>query len=241
MAVRTHPLTDPTTGKMTGTPPVQRSRSCNSTSGGSKHRRRLTRRQGQVLDALARLIATYGFRHLRVADIAELLGCSLTLLYGLARNREDLILVAIRRLFTEYETRMSAFDSEAHCLKLLAASAHDLAYVMVPPSRQFYIDVEATHSAKHLKDSFDERNLRRVEKVIGRGASRSEISPGDPLLAASIFTTVMIRATSGEFQSRAVLSRAQLVEETAELLLLAFRTAPADSRQALESQAARVG
>lgn len=180
---------------------------------------RLTRRQQHIMDQLAHLIGAEGFRHLRVADIAERLGCSLTLLYGLAPNREELILSGIRWLFAQYEARMSALDGEAHCLDLLATSVRDLAHVMVPPSHQYYLDVDATPAAKQLRDSFEQRNLRRAEKIINRGISRGEIAPVDSLLAASIFSTVMIHATSGELQSHAELSRAALVERAAQLVL----------------------
>lgn len=56
----------------------------------------LTARQREILDDLTALMSE-GFAHLTMADIAGRLGCSLRTLYGIAPNRDLLVLVACDR------------------------------------------------------------------------------------------------------------------------------------------------
>lgn len=56
----------------------------------------LTARQREILDDLIALMSE-GFAHLTMADIAGRLGCSLRTLYGIAPNRDLLVLVACDR------------------------------------------------------------------------------------------------------------------------------------------------
>lgn len=56
----------------------------------------LTPRQRELLDEVTELIRE-GFAHLTMADLAARLNCSLRTLYGLARSREELVLMAVDR------------------------------------------------------------------------------------------------------------------------------------------------
>ena len=76
----------------------------------------LSTRQQQVLDAFEELIKRCGFRHLTVGSIADMLHCSRRTLYELAASKDDLVALAVSRLFDRNMRRgTGGGDASRHC------------------------------------------------------------------------------------------------------------------------------
>jgi len=85
----------------------------------------LTARQREILDELARAVATDGFIDLTMADLASRLNCSLRTLYLLAESRNQLVVTVIDRVLRSHgRAAHNAVTPDMSAIEALRAYLH---------------------------------------------------------------------------------------------------------------------
>ena len=173
---------------------------------------KLTNRQAAVLGQFVTLITKEGFRHLRVADIAERLGCSPSLLYRISDSRDELVYRAIESWHQRTDEKIRAVNPNQPSFSILKEASIVIADMHDPMSQQAIEDIRATPSLNREMEYYKQRDLRRIESVLKRGIEAGEVAPIDSRLAAGIWYTALSTADSNALDSRGGLSRAEKIE-----------------------------
>ncbi|MGI9604439.1 MAG: TetR/AcrR family transcriptional regulator [Acidimicrobiales bacterium] len=146
----------------------------------------LTPRQRELLDQITDLIRD-GFSHLTMADLAARLNCSLRTLYGLARSREELVLMAIdRNLWSVGRRSRSAGTAGADPLASIRAylAAANVAVSEATPA--FARDLMAMPEGAALQRAHNQYLMAVTRELLDYAVERNDIDPVDTTAVAHV-------------------------------------------------------
>ena len=146
----------------------------------------LTPRQSEIVDELTALIAD-GFSHLTMADLAGKLGCSLRTLYGIAPNRDLLVLAACdRNLWMVGRTARKAVDLSAESSALDSVRRYLLAATEAVNSltAAFTADMAAMPGGRDLDSAHRNYLVAVTAELLDLAVEQGEIEPVETLVVA---------------------------------------------------------
>jgi len=148
----------------------------------------LTPRQRELLDEVTELIRD-GFAHLTMADLAGRLNCSLRTLYGLARSREELVLMAIdRNLWSIGRTARSAAGEHSHADPLATIGAYlaaaNVAVSSTTPA--FARDLAAVPGGAQLRQAHNDYLVAVTRELLDYAVERGDINAVDTAAVARV-------------------------------------------------------
>jgi len=148
--------------------------------------RQLTDRQRQILDDLEKIFNN-GFTSITMADLAARLNCSLRTLYGLAKSRNQLVLVVTdRRLRAIGRSAHAAINAEMSAIEAIRAylSAATVAVSKVKPS--FAADMESMPEGRQLHEAHSNYLVQVTRTLLDIAVERQEIRPVDAVAVAHV-------------------------------------------------------
>jgi len=146
----------------------------------------LTARQSEIVDELTTLIAD-GFSHLTMADLAGKLGCSLRTLYGIAPNRDLLVLAACdRNLWAVGRTaraavNLSAGSSALDSVRRYLLAATEAVHSFTPA---FTTDMAAVPGGRDLNNVHRDYLVAVTQELLDLAVEQGEIQPVETLVVA---------------------------------------------------------
>ncbi|MCP2169291.1 transcriptional regulator, TetR family [Goodfellowiella coeruleoviolacea] len=181
----------------------------------------------ELLDATAELVATLGFRKLRVADVAEAAGVSRQTVYNEFGNKESLVQAMALRMTADFLTGISArmdqastpveaasaavrfvldhaADNRVIASALTGSDAEDLLPFLTTRGRPVFeaaIDVVRRHIHQRLPD-LPEQRARLVAVTAVRLVVSHLLTPSGPAQQAAAEVTEVVAALLGPAATR---------------------------------------
>ncbi|MGN6722894.1 MAG: TetR/AcrR family transcriptional regulator [Marmoricola sp.] len=144
-----------------------------------------TTRELEVLDRLEALFVQ-GFAQRTMSDLARDAGCSLRLLYRLAPNREELVLLVIdRALWRSGKLGRAALLRESSPLEGLRSYLGVLTRVMTEWSPEFVTDIDRLESARDVRTAHDQYIVGVAQVMLELARDAGQIAPDADIAAAS--------------------------------------------------------
>jgi len=148
----------------------------------------LTPRQRELLDEVT-VMTRHGFAHLTMADLAARLNCSLRTLYGLARSREELVLMAIdRNLWTIGRSARNAAGDADHDDPLTTIGSYlaaaNVAVGTTTPA--FARDLAAVPGGAQLREAHNDYLIAVTRELLDYAVERGDIDPVDTAAVARV-------------------------------------------------------
>jgi len=148
---------------------------------------RLTPRQRDVLDALEQSLGRESLAERTMAELAGRLGCSLRTLYGIARSRDELLLLLVdRRLHRIGRRAMAALDpglAPLEAVRRYLRAAHE---AVQPAAAAFAREFAGVAGARRLLDSHEAYVVAVTQALLERARASGEILPTDTAAVAHV-------------------------------------------------------
>jgi len=146
-----------------------------------------TPRQRELLQSIAELFNTEGFRHLTLDDLASRLHCSKSILYRLAPSKDELVVTAL-----QWRSDVAREQLERDIARASTAWGRVEAFVRSAQhyngrySTRLMADVMAVEHTRVLWDRGALDYIRRVEALISEGIGAGEFREVSPLMAGLV-------------------------------------------------------
>jgi len=146
------------------------------------------RKRDELLDGVMHMVETRGFAHVRMADIARELHCSLSSLYKVAPNKDSLLVLTITRWG---EVTLEAAETSAGQATTAADRARQYflsaARSIGGLSHAFRRDVEHFESTRLAYRSVSDLFVGRFAVLLDEAARSGEIRSFNPRFLAGLF------------------------------------------------------
>ncbi len=155
----------------------------------------LTERQLELLDQLPALFDK-GFAHLRMAEIAREMNCSLRTLYGLAPSREKLVLIVVERsLWSIGRAARSALSAATtgdaageatRPLEMIRAYLTAANMAVADTTHEFARDISEVSGGHELWEAHSDYLVAVTRELLDIAVEQGEIAPVDTAAAARV-------------------------------------------------------
>jgi AcrR family transcriptional regulator len=198
----------------------------------SRVTRRITDdRREELLDGVAGIISDRGFADVPVSDLARDLGCSLTSLYKIARNKDSLMALAIARWGD-----ITLEEAEARATEGTTASDRARAYYRTGVERVARLshalrrDVERFESTRLAYRAISDRFVDRFTDLIDEAAQEGEIRSVNARFMAGLFRHVAAAVRDEDLLESAGLSAAEALLQIDGIIWEGLRTGTRKAR-----------
>ena len=183
-------------------------------------RRQRTARQLELLERLVAVMASEGFSHITLDDLAERLHCSKSTLYNLASSKQELVVEVVKQYFRVsvdvVESRVAGAEgSVERVVAYLEAVAERLSLL----SRAFLDDLAAFAPAADVYRRNTALAAERIRQLIAEGIDAGSLRPVHAAFTAEVVAAAMFGIQSGEMPARLEMSDAEAYAELASLVV----------------------
>jgi len=184
----------------------------------------LTRRQREILGELVRIFRK-GFVDLTMAELASRLNCSLRTLYGLAENRNGLVLMVVDRNLREVgRAAHAAIGEEMSALDAVRAYLRAANVAVGNMSEEFASDLASITGGTELNEAHSDYLVDVTRSLLDLAVERGEIDDVDTAAVARMIAGLGRDFARPEVMRELRSSPKQAADELVDLVLTGLRT-----------------
>ncbi|WP_206073980.1 TetR/AcrR family transcriptional regulator [Pseudarthrobacter sp. AG30] len=184
-------------------------------------RRRVDRqRQSELMTQIEEIVLREGFLDLNMDELTSRLHCSKSTLYGVAGNKQTLVVKTVKHFFENATRRIEeATTAETDCRRKVKVYLRGVGREMGRNSTQFYLDMVTYPPAAEVYAVNSAAAARRVREIIDQGVKSGQFRAVDAAFASELVVLAIDGVQSGRLLAPTGLTAGEAFAEIADILL----------------------